>query len=228
MPALTVCCVLFQGTEQQVAAPSLGVYGPEYVDALYRGVRRHFDGELRFVCLVDQEYGFSEPVESVKLLEPKSGWLTLLEAFRPDLGMDRRLVLGLDTVITGDLTEIAEWDGELCMPRDPFTPELLCNGALIADAGASDWLWALYQQQKDHWPSHWEVAGKPSEMAFLRHHCPSYCNVTDVEFPGQVVSYKAHWLQGDCPDARIVYFHGHPKPHDLLETDSLGSAWRAA
>lgn len=39
--------------------------------------------------------------------------------------------------------------------------------------------------------------------------------VIDDLFPGQVVSYKGHVMQHGLGDARIVYFHGFEKPHEL-------------
>lgn len=41
--------------------------------------------------------------------------------------------------------------------------------------------------------------------------------VIDNIFPGHVVSYKGRVKKHGLGDARIVFFHGREKPHELAE-----------
>jgi hypothetical protein len=48
----------------------------------------------------------------------------------------------------------------------------------------------------------------------------------DDDFPGQVVSYKGHVEKKGIGDARIVYFHGERKPHQLPDHPLVREHWR--
>ena len=43
------------------------VYGPHYVDRLYRGIARHLHRPFRFVCLTDDPAGIDEEIECMPL-----------------------------------------------------------------------------------------------------------------------------------------------------------------
>jgi hypothetical protein len=43
--------------------------------------------------------------------------------------------------------------------------------------------------------------------------------------PGEVVSYKAHVRGRGLGKARIVYFHGDPKPPALMHEDWVREHW---
>ena len=50
----------------------------------------------------------------------------------------------------------------------------------------------------------------------------------DERFPGQVISYRVHIHErgGDLGDARIVYFHGDMKPHEIPHAPVVRAHWR--
>ena len=51
-----------------------------------------------------------------------------MEAFRPALGKGRRFILGLDTLITGNIDELLNWRGECGLLTDPYETHTICNG----------------------------------------------------------------------------------------------------
>ena len=56
---ITIVTALFNG--QQTGIPhSVGIYTPEWVDKLYRGISRNYTGSFDFICLTDQNYKFKE------------------------------------------------------------------------------------------------------------------------------------------------------------------------
>ena len=105
--SVTVACVLYQG--QDVPAHSLGIFTPEWVDRLYRGIKRNTTRPFRFVCFVDREYEFKEPIESIPLKLPYRNMFSLLEPFSEDLG--QVLFMGLDTIITGNIDHLMDYRG---------------------------------------------------------------------------------------------------------------------
>ena len=177
-------------------------YTPEWVDKLYRGVLRHYKKDFRFVCLTDREYKFEERIEQQPL------WTTKWEAACQQLygvEAERLVLLGLDTVITGNLHEIFHYRGPLAVPRDPYHPERPCNGVVLC-------------------PTRLDLAHSPvqNDMRVLDKYDKEWL---DDLFPGQIRSYKVHVQGQDLGDARIVYFHGIPKPHALDEL-WIRSNWR--
>ncbi|QHS09815.1 hypothetical protein [Sinimarinibacterium sp. NLF-5-8] len=92
-------------------------YGPEYVNGLYRSVMRHTPKPPRFVCFTDNSDGFDAGIEVFPLpLQDIPGTEDLrwrkLGVFQSDLfGLKGRAIfLDLDTVVTGDLTPLFEYD----------------------------------------------------------------------------------------------------------------------
>ena len=58
-PDVTIVVALFDGRNTPIAH-SVGIYDESWVDKLYRGVARNYNGYFDFVCLTDQNYKFIE------------------------------------------------------------------------------------------------------------------------------------------------------------------------
>lgn len=200
------------------------VYSPEWVDKLYRGVDRNTSGEIDFVCLTDKEYEFKEPVRGEILWKPNEGFGCLAEAWRPGLVEEgtRIVVLGLDTIIVGDIEEIITTDlsSGIGLLRDPYAPDQIGNMVGIYDHGVSGALWKRWQQTQGL-----------NDQNFLRRNVgiPGSTLLND-RFPGQILSYKVDMRspqfgsrEGEKQNVRIVYFHGRPKPNEVVD----GCPWLA-
>ncbi|MEM6896789.1 MAG: hypothetical protein AAF576_05385 [Pseudomonadota bacterium] len=101
-------------------------YGPEYVNNLARGVRRHLQRGHRFVCFTDDATGLEPGIEALPLppfdLPAGHGdtrWRKL-SLFSKDLfGLSgTALFLDLDLVVVGDLEVFFEAEGGVPMVRD--------------------------------------------------------------------------------------------------------------
>ena len=105
------------------------LFGPEYVNRLYSGVRRNLDADIRFLCMTENSAGFHPDIEVLDLpnepfLEPmnaalavanRQGAMRKASLFKPGLIRDLEgpiLGFDLDVVVTGSLNEI--WQ----MPAD--------------------------------------------------------------------------------------------------------------
>lgn len=165
-------------------------YGREYVDRLYYGLARHTTKPFEFECIRESEY---------------PGWWGKLEIFPPK---ERTVFLDLDTVITGNVDFLFEYDGPFCILRDFYHRQQFGSAIMsiapgfggsiiesfVADAprimrrlhGDQDW---IFEQVKtaDHWQ--------------------------DL-YPGKIKSFKAHDLLSGPAGASVVCFHGQPKPHE--------------
>ena len=221
-------CVLFDGKRTTLPSYSREAgYSPMWVDRLFRGIQKQMPSDdWHLICLVDEDYHFESPVHKVALYDADQAWGAIMEAFRPELTARRRMILGLDTLIVGALDELVAYSGKCILPRDPYHRETICNGAGIFDLETSDRLWTEWTQNFRVWKRRAIYNGQLSEMAFLRQVVGDECDLFDALYPDQVQSYKAQWATQPATrdKARIVYFHGRPKMHEIADPELL-SCW---
>lgn len=201
-----IACVLRSG----------GRYRAEHVQTLAEQMRRVAPAE-RFVCLSDQSV---DGVETIALVHDWPGWWAKLELFRPDVFPrgERVLYADLDTVVLGDIRSLLEQTEPFLALADFYRrPPLrawrgLGSGLLQWTAGDQT---ALYRQFAANPSGIIRDCGAGGDQIFIESH-----RLQDVTFwedvvPGQVVSYKVHCLAGVPADARVICFHGEPKPWEV-------------
>lgn len=183
-------------------------YDESWVEKLYRGFRRNLTVPFRFICYVDRPYRFAEPdIEQARILEPEPNYSTCIVPYRMGVPM---ILCGLDTIVVGNVDHMAEYclsDNRFALPRDPYHPNIACNGVALVPAG-HQLIGTAHEGEND---MEW-VRKFPHRLL-------------DNEFPGQVVSYKGHVERRGLGDARIVYFHGERKPHQLPHVQWVKEHW---
>jgi hypothetical protein len=172
------------------------MYTTEWVERLYDGFKRHLSG-FDFVCFVDEPKDFKRPILQERLERTPIDYGSCIEPYK--LG-EPMILVGLDTVVTGDCDPLAEYclSGKVPLyPRDPYKPERACNGVALVPAGHSH-IWETWNGEND---MEWIRRGKHEFI--------------DDHFPGLVNSYKGHVKQHGLGDTRICYFHGREKMHEI-------------
>lgn len=181
---LTVVCVLKSG----------GCYTPEYVERLKKGVDLHLKGH-NFVCFSDVDV----PCDRIPLTKNWQGWWSKLEIFTMTGSC---LYFDLDTVITGDLRQIAEYPHTFTMLSDFYYPEKPASG-IMAWRGNYQYIMDDYDPNQSY-PGHGDqgyIATKVTPDRFQ-----------DL-FPRQIVSRKRPQTRNS--NERVVCFHGNPRPHTV-------------
>lgn len=173
--------------------------GDEYVNALSWGIDRHLKAEYRLHVITEKDV--PEGIE---------GWWSKILIFQPGRFKGRCLFLDLDTVICGDLSDIAAYDGDLCGLDDFYRPGRFASGLMAFDPEKCGDIWLNYER-----------AGFPQfdpngDQGFIESMMPETDRWQTV-LPGQVVSFKAHCIKGIPEKARVICFHGLPRPHTLRE-----------
>jgi hypothetical protein len=174
-------------------------YNESWVEKLYRGAARNLKQPFRFVCFTDFEREFSEPIEQELLKDQRPSYGTCIEPYRLGRPM---ILMGLDTVIVASIDHLADYclkENTIALPRDPYGKTFACNGVALVPGGKQD----VFEKWRGE-----------NDMKWMR--AQKHVYIDDM-FPGQVVSYKGHVKKDGLGDARIVYFHGKEKPHEIDE-----------
>lgn len=213
-------------------------YGPDYVNRLYAMTARHLSRRFRFVCFTDAAAGIRGEVETLPLPEvrvdpsyERQAWRKL-GLFRPDLGglSGTTLFMDLDVVIVDSLDPFFEHPGRFCIIHNWTHPKRIVGNSSVFrfEVGAHPEVIARYESRPTR---HW-IDLYNNEQTYLSHALGSE---QLTYWPGEwCTSFKRHCLPGGPfglgnwfrtaripPGARILAFHGSPKPHE-----AIAGVWR--
>jgi len=223
---ITVACVLKSG----------GDYDTAYVSRLQAGVAAHLSMPYRFVCLSDVDV----PCERIPLVYNWPSWWAKMELFKLQGVL---LYFDLDTIITGNIeplaTRVAGSRHTLIALRDFYRNNLSSgilawNGDLssIFDHFYEDYAGGARFKQKPN--KTYAFVGQQhfrGDQEWLTHHLKGAGNWLSITMAQDVMpgiySYKVHVQQtGKVPDdAKIICFHGRPRPAELPANHELRKCW---
>lgn len=208
------------------------LYPAEYVNVLYRACQRHISGEFRFVCLTAESQGLLPDIEVFPIpdigLEHRhyyDGAWPKIGIFSSDLyGLQGRcLFIDLDTVILDSLDPLFDVPGPLvAINNAPWSgtslPARTMSSVFAFDIGSLGHVVEKLKSQRDAL-----VAQHKIEQEYLHH------AVDGIAYWPQdwLVSFKCHLRQplvldrfmapkAPPPQAKLVIFHGKPRPIDLV------------
>lgn len=203
---LVVACALWDANAK--SQPFSRCYDNSWVEKLYRGFKRNLTREFRFVCFTDRHREFKEPIEQERLLAKSPDYGCLIEPFKLDVAT---IICGLDTVIVGNLDHFADYclnETKIALPRNPYKPEESINAVALVPKGHRH----IFEQWRGE-----------NDMQWLR---KFPWQPIDDYWPGEVVSLKAGKVRDvGIGNARIIYFHGEPKPPSLMHLDWVRRYW---
>lgn len=184
-------------------------YTEEWVEKLYRGFHRNLNMPFRFICFTDKSREFSEDIFQLRLKSAKPDYGCFIEPFRLNVPM---ILVGLDTIVVGNIDHMADYclnETMMALPRNPYQPDQSINGVALVPAGNR----SIF----DSWSGE-------NDMEWLRRFPNKWI---DDLWPGHAASLKAHKVRDvGLKDARIIYFHGTPKPPSLTHLDWVKDHWR--
>lgn len=184
-------------------------YDEAWVEKLYRGFRRNLKLPFRFVVFTDRMRLYREPIEQELLETKRPSYGCMIEPFKLD---EPTIICGLDTVIVERIDHMARYclEGtEIATPAHPSKPQVTINPIVFVPKG--------HRHVFDDWRGE-------NDMKWLktRGHIKS-----DAMWPGQIRSFKLHDVRRrGIQDARIVYFHGSPKMHEIDNQLWLMNSWK--
>jgi hypothetical protein len=200
--------------------------GAEYVNVLYDSVKRNLSHKTagKFVCFTDDPRGLSEGIESRPLPGGLDGWWNKLWLFSPGLfpDGDRIVYFDLDTLPIGSLDHLVSYRGPFAALSDFFQPDRLQSSVMLWEAGKQTDIWIDWEKQKP------TLAGGDQE--WIESCAPDAVRLQRA-FPGLFVSLKNDCRPYPPAGAKVVIFHGEPRPHncpsswvkEVWKTGGLGS-----
>lgn len=202
---LTVATLFWEANEN---SPKFSrCYDESWVEKLYRGFARNLSQPFRFVCFTDRKREFSEPIRQRRIKAEAPDSSTCIEPYSMGVPM---ILVGLDTIVTGNCDELADYcmtADRIALPCDPYHPHFACNGVALVPGG-------------------WEKIGLTHQGQNDMAWCRSFPhNFIDDLFPGQVQSFKGTVKKSGLGDTKICYFHGLEKPHELPDVAWIKRHW---
>lgn len=191
--------------------------GADYVNILFDSVRRNLSEKtsFNFICFTDTLGSYERGITIKPLpVSGLKGWWNKLALFKENVFMegDRVIYFDLDTVITGGLDEIIKYDGDFVILRDFYRPYGLQSSVMAWRAGVCSHIW-----------DKWHGAGKPEKIGgdqewielVFKSDGKLPLDIWQDLYPNAFVSYKINAFSTIPKGAKVVVFHGEPRPHEV-------------
>lgn len=173
--------------------------------------------EATFECLTDIKI---PGVTCIPLKRKWPGWWSKLELFDPEFPGDF-LFMDLDTVIAGSLSEVLAVD-RLTLLRDFYR-----DGKKFKEGLGGGLLYLPNKSRQSVWDDFtanpalsMRLYPRGDQFLFESHYLNTAARWQDV-VPSQVVSWKVNCAKGVPPEARVICFHGQPRPWHVGQFLSL-------
>jgi hypothetical protein len=185
-------------------------YDETWAIKLFNQFDRHLTVPHRNVLFTDRPRQLRPGIEQI--VQPDLGVNGYGDCIRPYQLNEPMILVGLDTLIIGNIDKQARWclenPGKLALPKHPFN-DLSINGVA---------LWGGHDRRLfDDWRGE-------NDMDWVRgfEH-----QRIEALWPDRVCSWRAHCLRGVPPKGtRIIYFHGRKKFPALLREPVIRDHWR--
>lgn len=223
---ITVACVLKSG----------GDYDVTYVRRLQAGIATHLSMPCRFVCLSDVDV----PCERIPLVHGWPSWWAKMELFKLQGAV---LYFDLDTIITGGIDQLATWimqsPNTLVMLRDFYR-----HGQSSGILGWNGDFSGIFDHFKERYAKRAMFKQSPratymiidgqqfrGDQEWLREYLKSIGSSLSVTMAQDIMSgiysYKVDIRDAEKlpQDAKIICFHGRPRPAELPTNHELRSYW---
>tara|TARA_E500000331_G_C17256867_1_gene713456 strand:- start:719 stop:1336 length:618 start_codon:yes stop_codon:yes gene_type:complete len=183
------------------------VYNIEYIRRLQAGIQKNTPDniEVNFVCLSNNQ----DTTTPLKYNWP--GWWSKMELFRPDIKGDI-LYFDLDTVICNNLQDIYDmcFNNPFPIMIAPFHTQI-GSGVMWLPENYRGMIWNKWIENPEYWMQKYK--GRGDQVFITNIYRPILLEFQKIK-PKCIASYKIH-CQGSVPDgAKIICYHGKPRPHE--------------
>ena len=219
-------------------------YPAEYVNRLYRMVRRHFSQPFTFHCLTEEPEGLMEEVNVLPLSRNDlEGWWYKLSLFQKDFfGLHGEMIyLDLDVVIVDNIDFLAQQKGDFLIIKNWSRNRMWNSSVMRFKIGEHAYIWDRFLEKKEevlssyHGDQEWIFECVPDADVWPEDKILSYKKSLDSKaFPllqkiGLCKPILSLFPQLDTPlpkGASVIIFHGKPDPIDVADKHYM--CWKRA
>ena len=208
-------------------------YDSSYVNKLFNMVSRNLDRDFRFICLTDDNSGFSSSIESFDLPKlnlpdgiPERGW-TKLVTFSENLFdiKGQCLFLDLDLIIVNRIDDFFELEGDFFIIKDFIRKDSTGNSSVYRfEMGKFFDVLEYFQQNFKEIQSKYRNEQEYLSDFMKINHSLNY-------WPAEwCQSFKKNCVQKGFrqlfyppllpQEAKVIIFHGKPNPPDAIKGKS--------
>jgi hypothetical protein len=213
----TVVCVLRTGERIADRQP----YRVAHVVKLRKGVARHLSIPHRFVCITDQVQAVRNAgITAIPLPQDWPGWWAKIALFMPTLLTGPTLYSDLDNLVVGPLDDLIRRTPGITMTADFSFPEAM-NSSVMAWNGDFSAIWQVFLSNAETLIGRYDRrrGALIGDQGFIHDTLRRLAAPIDTFERAHVVSFKRDARVAAPADARIISFHGTPKP------DSAAAGW---
>ena len=196
-------------------------YNAEYVNKLYRAVKRNTTLKFKFHCFTENEEGIHEDIFIHKLphFNNVHGWWYKLYFFSKDIKINGRILfLDLDTLIVGNIDHYLKYDSGFVVLRDLWARGNNVGSAIMSfEVGKHTQIWETFikdpfgEMKKIH---------PHGDQKIIQAYEPNRKYWQDI-FPNEIVSFKSDCRGGLPKNAKIVCFHGKPSIPEAINKTTM-------
>lgn len=186
--------------------------GAEYLEKLYAGVRRNLTLPWRGVCLTDDPNTLPKGIDAIKAEFGPQGYWHKLELFKKGAfdSDERVLFIDLDTIITGNIDQIASYDGPFAILEDVYFQERMASSLMAWRGDSLTHIWDNWVEMGSPMGDHKGDQGWiENQMRGEKH------DIWQDLYPRQICSFKkdARPINRLPIGCRVLMYHGVPRPH---------------
>lgn len=191
-------------------------YNHRYVNALATNIKKHVSVPHKIVCLTDDSSGIDQTI--VKIIPLKHGlpkWWSKVELFNSaNFDTPRVFYIDLDTVLVGNIDHILHGDGhQFVALRDFYHMFTLQTGIMCWNNGEFDHIYEKFIPRM-----HYFASPEIGDHVWIGENCTKHPAFFQDIYGNEIVSYKKDCKNGTVPrNAKIVCFHGNPRPHAVRD-----------
>ena len=173
-----------------------GKYTPEYVNRLYRSIKRNCAVNTHFVCYSDTEVECDELIPLPKDTPIKAHWFKLQFFDKTFTGPGKIIVMDIDQVVVSDITDMITYpvgrNKLVSYQKWWSTPTTIINGGWYKfNAGDFQCVWDKYISDPEKWQLHYFNTGVVHYKYFGEQ---NFVQDTVLENGGQIVTMPGQWV----------------------------------
>lgn len=191
-------------------------YSVEWVNKLYRGVKRNLSSTFNFVCLSNVD----TPYDTIPLVSNSDIYWNKIELFRPNLFNGPTLYLDLDVVICNSIDFVNKLPNTFLMIQEPYRN--ITNSSVMYFNSDYSYLYSNYIANR-------ELIIEDYKNAGLRYGDQAYIS-ENVEYDyfenyTNSIGWKHHKTDSYKTGSSILVFTSKEKPYNNLTLPEVKDNW---